>query len=228
MEHDKENFFISLNLIGTGECPLGCARGRQAGWLRLTCSPMTASKKMSWYESAKHAFLKVVKWHWKKWKWPILMQIYVKQCEIMQKNQWKGPNFQIQCFYNGRSLTDRSSLLKTWKTRETKTWITQNFELVWPIQGRTMWKLTSWRFQKCGSFWWLKVLNQSYWLSKSSENWRKNSKEMRCHKKKTRPQFSILRSVTESVWAQYGWFHADSVTELKIENCGRVFFFDTA
>ena len=47
---------------------------------------------------------------------------------------------------------------------------------------------------------------------------------MRCHKKKTRPQFSILRSVTESAWAQYGWFHADSVTELKIENCGRVFF----
>ena len=53
---------------------------------------------------------------------------------------------------------------------------------------------------------------------------KKNSKEMRCHKKKTRPQFSILRSVTESAWAQYGWFHADSVTELKIENCGRVFF----
>ena len=26
------------------------------------------------------------------------------------------------------------------------------------------------------------------------------------------------------MWAQYGWFHADSVTELKIENCGRVFF----
>ena len=94
------------------------------------------------------------------------MHIYDKQCEIMQKNQWKGPNFQIQCFYNGRSLTDRSSLLKTWKTRETKTWITQNFELVWPIQGRTMWKLTSWRFRKCGTFWDLKVLNQSYWLSK--------------------------------------------------------------
>ena len=86
-------------------------------------------------------------------------------------------------------------------------------------------KLTSWGFQKCGSFWVLKVLNQSYWLSKSSENWRKNSKERRRHQKKTRPQFSILRSVTESAWAQYGWFHADSVTEPKIENCGRVFFF---
>ena len=39
------------------------------------------------------------------------MHIYHKQCEIIQKNQWKGPNFQTQCFYNGRSLTDRSSLL---------------------------------------------------------------------------------------------------------------------
>ena len=68
-------------------------------------------------------------------------------------------------FYNGRLLTDRSSLLKTPKTRETKTWITQNVELVWPIQVRTMWKLTSWGFWKCGTFWGLKVLNQSYWLS---------------------------------------------------------------
>ena len=31
------------------------------------------------------------------------MHIYDKQCGIMQKNQWKGPNFQIQCFYNGTS-----------------------------------------------------------------------------------------------------------------------------
>ena len=118
----------------------------------------------------------------------------------------------------------RSSLLKSMKTRQTKTWITQNFELVWPIQGRTMWKLTSWGFQKCGTFRVLKVLNQSYWLSKSSENWRKNSKERRRHKKKTRPQFSILSSVTESAWNQPYWAHADSVTDLKIENCGRVFF----
>ena len=34
-------------------------------------------------------------------------------------------------------------------------------------------KLTSWAFRICGSFW---VLNQSYWLSKSGENWRKNVK----------------------------------------------------
>ena len=86
-------------------------------------------------------------------------------------------------------------------------------------------KLTFWGFQKCCSFRVLKVLNQSYWLSKSGENWRKNSKERRRQKKKTRPQFWVLSSVTESAWAQYGWFHADSVAELKTQNCGRVFFF---
>ena len=48
------------------------------------------------------------------------------------------------------------------KTRETKTQITQNFEKVWPIQSGTMWKLTSWGFRKCGSFWRLELLNHSY------------------------------------------------------------------
>jgi len=97
------------------------------------------------------------------------MYIYHIQCEIIQKIQWKGSNSQLQCFYNGRLLTDRSSLLKTPETRETKTRITQNFELVWPIQGRTMWKLTSWGFRKCGSFRDLEVLNHSYRLSKSGQ-----------------------------------------------------------
>ena len=111
--------------------------------------------------------LKVVKWCQKRWNWPILMYIYHKQCEIIQKIQWKGSNSQLQCFYNGRLLTDRSSLLKTPETRETKTRITQNFELVWPIQGRTMWKLTSWGFRKCGSFRDFEVLNRSYGCLKS-------------------------------------------------------------
>ena len=30
----------------------------------------------------------------KKCNGPILMHIYDKKCEIVQKNQWKGPNFQ--------------------------------------------------------------------------------------------------------------------------------------
>ena len=30
----------------------------------------------------------------KKFNGPILMHIYDNKCEIVQKNQWKGPNFQ--------------------------------------------------------------------------------------------------------------------------------------
>ena len=67
------------------------------------------------------------------------------------------------------SLTDRSSLLKTPKTSGTKMWITQNFELVWPIQGRTMSKSTSSAFRICVAHRGLHDLSHRYELSKSSE-----------------------------------------------------------
>ena len=143
---------------------------------------MTRSQFNHSYESGKWMKVKVAKCCWKKWNGPFLMHIYDKQCEIMQKIQWKYSNDQLHRFYKGTLMTFWSSLLKTPKTRGTKTWITQNFELVWPIQGRTMWKLTSWGFQKCGTFWGLKVLNQSYWLSKSSQISKKKILDKGCQK----------------------------------------------
>ena len=61
-----------------------------------------------------------------------------------------------------------STVLKTWKTRETKTRITQNFQRLYHIQGTTIRKLTSRGFRKCGSFCPGEFLKRSYWLSKSS------------------------------------------------------------
>ena len=61
-----------------------------------------------------------------------------------------------------------STALKTWKTRKTKTWITQNFQILYHIQGITMWKSTSSAFQKCGTFCVYDFLKGSYWLSKFS------------------------------------------------------------
>ena len=55
-----------------------------------------------------------------------------------------------------------SAVLKTWKTWETKTWITKNFQMLHAIQGTTMWMLTSWGFQKCGTFWVYNFLKGSY------------------------------------------------------------------
>ena len=44
------------------------------------------------------------------------------------KNQWKSPNFQIQCFYNRTSGALCWKHLKNTKTRETKTQITQTLK----------------------------------------------------------------------------------------------------
>ena len=93
----------------------------------------TRNKMKVAIESGKGMKVKVVKLCWNKWNGPFLMYIYDKQCGIMQKNQWKGPNFQIQCFYNGTSGALCWKRQKKHKSRETKTQITQIFEKVWPI-----------------------------------------------------------------------------------------------
>ena len=77
-----------------------------------------------------------------------------------------------------------SAVLKTWKTRETKTRITQNFQILNHIQGTTIGKLTSWGFRKCGSFCPGEFLKRSYWLSKSSNFSIFFKSKMRCQKKR--------------------------------------------
>ena len=47
--------------------------------------------------------LKVAKRCWKQWNKHNLMYIYHKQCENMQKIQWKSSNGQIQCFMQATS-----------------------------------------------------------------------------------------------------------------------------
>ena len=90
-----------------------------------------------------------------------------------------------------------SAVLKTWKTGETKTWITQNFQILYHIQGTTMWKSKSRAFRKCGSFCPGEFLKRSYWLSKSS-NFSIFFKAKCGVKKKTRPKFWFLGSETNS------------------------------
>ena len=67
-----------------------------------------------------------------------------------------------------------SAVLKTWKTRKTKTWITQFFQIVCALQGTTIWKMRSWGFRKCGTFWVYDFLKGSYWRSKLKQILRKN------------------------------------------------------
>ena len=88
-----------------------------------------------------------------RWNMLNIIHIYAKRCEIMQKKSMKTlkrPNsLFLHCEISSVVLKTR----KIRKTRQTKTRITQNFHILYPIQGGTMWKLTSQGFRKCGTFW---------------------------------------------------------------------------
>ena len=68
--------------------------------------------------------------------------------------------------------------------------ITWDFDIETHIQGTTMWKLTSWRFRKCGGFRAYEFLNGSYRCSKLAHcrNFGSVTKNKRRYEKKTRPQ----------------------------------------
>ena len=48
--------------------------------------------------------------------------------------------------------------------------ISRNFDVASYIWGGTMWKLTSWGFRKCGTFWGLELLKRSYRRSESDDS----------------------------------------------------------
>ena len=59
------------------------------------------------------------------------MDIYHKQCGIIQKFDEKAQTGKFTVLL----CEIRFALLKTWKTIETKSRITQNFQILYPIQG---------------------------------------------------------------------------------------------
>ena len=142
----------------------------------------------------------------------------------MQKNQWKGSNFQIQCFYNGTSGA------LCWKRQKTPKLEKLKRKLLNFLKMYDLYRVVPWESQRPGNsenvvvfeFWRFQtiVIGRQSWV-KIEE---KNSKERRC-KKKTRPQFWVLGSEIESAWDQHGCFNADSISSRNYQNCGRVFFF---
>ena len=68
------------------------------------------------------------------------------------------------------------------------------------FQDRTMWKLSSRAFRKCGTFWACELFNGSYCWSKSDHVGKSRSvpEIRRCQKKKTRPQFWFFGPETNS------------------------------
>ena len=108
-----------------------------------------------------------------------------------------------------------------------KTLISQNLLKEANIQARSMWKLTSRAFRKCGTYWACHVFNGSYRPSKmdESEKTGPSPKISGVQKKKTRPQFWVLRSETNSTSCQPCLKTVLFVSDPKNRYCGRVFFF---
>ena len=107
-----------------------------------------------------------------------------------------------------------------------KTLIPRNLLKEKNIRTRSMWNLTSWRFRKCGTYWACEVLNWSYRPSKMDESEKTGpSTKIRGVKKKTRPQFWVLSSETNSMSSQPCEKAVLFVSEPKNRYCGCVIFF---
>ena len=104
--------------------------------------------------------VKVVKWCLKMWNEHNLMNIYHKQCEIMQKIQWNSSNgqnhwFPVEMVHNGTNYANANSLFSVAK-----------YFLRYP--GYAIWKLMSGRFWKrdgflCYNFFKLELLLFKVW-----------------------------------------------------------------
>ena len=121
-----------------------------------------------------------------------------------------------------------STALKTWKTRKTKTWITQNFQILYHIQGTTMWKSTSSAFQKCGTFCVYDFLKGSYWLSKFSNISIFFDIQNRCQKKRHGHNFEFSEPALNQ--ARKKWVSQALIQwrVRKIKIVAVSFFFDIA
>ena len=157
-------------------------------------------------------------------KWA-LSSVYISQTMWNPtKNSMKGSNGQLQWFYKATLGA------LCWKRQKTQKLEKLKRKLLKLLKGYDLY-----RGVPCES-----------WRPELSENvvvfeiWRFKTKVIGCqsrvkfrekilvemwrHKKKSRPQYWVLRSETESAWAQHGWFNADSMAALKTHYCGRVFF----
>ena len=94
------------------------------------------------------------------------------------------------------------------------------------FRDRTMRKLSSRGFRKCGTFGSCELFNGSYCCSKSAQGSKSVfvPKNKRCQKKKSRPQFWVFGHAIESALGKPTFFGPDSTPALKTQNCGRVFF----
>ena len=97
------------------------------------------------------------------------------------------------------------------------------------FQDRTMWKLSSRGFRKCGTFGSCELFNGSYCCSKSTDfEIFGPSPKIRGVKKKELPQFWVFGYETNISSGQPYELRWIFVSSPKNQNCGSSFFFDTS
>ena len=99
----------------------------------------TRSRLMSWFQSRKWVKVKVVKLCFKKWNGHILMHIYHKQCEIIQKIRWKSSNGQFHCFCKGNQLRSAKYLENWVRTTKNNKTTTKKTTTKQSKLGKSMW-----------------------------------------------------------------------------------------
>ena len=107
--------------------------------------------------------------------------------------------------------------------------ISRNFDVASYIWGGTMWKLTSWGFRKCGTFWGLELLKRSYRRSESDDSEIFDlSPKISGVKKKSHGhnfEFWLLIWIGPEMYHVRPMFYSYGGLKLKIVAVG--FFFDT-
>jgi len=93
-----------------------------------------------------------------------------------------------------------------------KTLIPRNLLKEKNFQDTSMWNLTSWRFRKCRTYWAWELLNGSYWPSKMDESEKTcRHRKYKASKKKTRPQFWVLKvQKLAEFWVEIHFFSHSS------------------
>ena len=177
-------------------------------------------------ESGKGMKVKVVKLCWNKWNGPFLCISMTNNVESCKKNQWKGSNFQIQCFYNGTSGA------LCWKRQKTPKLEKLKRKLLNFLKMYDLYRVVPWESQRPGNsenvvvfeFWRFQtiVIGRQSWVKIEEKILRRGDVKKKRHGHNF--EFWALKL---NQCHQHGCFTADSISSRNSQNCGRVFFFLT-
>ena len=146
------------------------------------------------------------------------MHIYDKQCEIIQKNQWKGSNCQIQCFHKGTSGAPSYKRGKQGKLKR----ILLKFLNWYDLFMKGKYERARPQFSKYVFYIGVAMILLRVMGPQSRPKFQFFKSRDVVLEKKMRPQFSKILLQIESSWKKPTYLMPSN----NFESCGRVFFFN--